>query len=119
MLRDGVCDEPANIAKCLYDGGDCCKEHKDRTLCLECDCILDINKEDLKKQFKSSEVVAIERIGAESWWTIIVEDVVSLFVCARVCLEHDNANEEVNAWNYLVGERICRCGWIPSTACPK
>ena len=38
MIRDGVCDEITNTERCLYDGGDCCKEDKSTELCNVCTC---------------------------------------------------------------------------------
>ncbi len=34
MIGDGVCDEVTNNERCLFDGGDCCKEDKSMTTCL-------------------------------------------------------------------------------------
>ncbi len=38
LINDGVCDEVANIADCLFDGGDCCLEDKDTKYCQDCEC---------------------------------------------------------------------------------
>ncbi len=123
MMRDNVCDDPSNIDKCLYDGGDCCLENKDRTLCRECACILEIDHDELKEKFK---VLQVNKVGAsndvngylQSTQTIQVEDVVSADVCAVLCLEHETSND-INIWQYKVNEEICKCGWIQSTTCPS
>ncbi len=125
MLRDGVCDEASNIAKCLYDGGDCCQENKDKDLCRDCKCMLDVNQEDLRGKFRELEIMPVEDpmsldtvIVENEGWTVEVEDVVSVDVCSVVCLEHRKA-DELNAWHYLVNAKICKCGWIESVSCPE
>ncbi len=40
MIRDGVCDEATNLEACNFDGGDCCLDNKDITLCKQCSCKL-------------------------------------------------------------------------------
>ncbi len=123
MLRDGVCDETSNIAKCLYDGGDCCKENKDESLCLDCTCRLEVNIAELEKQFNALEIHPIEDMESlqvatvgSCGWTIEVKEVLNMSVCSVPCLEHEEA-DEVNAWHYQGG--ICRCGWIESKYCPE
>ncbi len=124
MLRDGVCDETANTAKCLYDGGDCCKENKDKFLCRNCVCMLKIDHGEQLKQFNALEVTpfadakSLDTAIGNKGWTVEVEDVVSLPVCAQLCLDHEIANE-LNAWHYRVNERICNCGWVESRSCPE
>ncbi len=124
MLRDGVCDDVANIAKCLFDGGDCCQENKDKALCRDCICILKVNHEDMKKQFQELEIKPVKNpshiksaIGNDGW-AVEVEEVVSTQVCTVVCLEHNSAGE-LNAWLYLDEQRICKCGWVGSSLCPR
>ncbi len=123
MLRDGVCDEVANIAKCLFDGGDCCKEYKDKGLCKDCKCILDVDQEQMRSRFKALEVRPF--VNPASLETVIrgdsvieVQNVVSLEVCSVLCLDHKRS-DELNAWHYLVNEKICRCGWVDSKSCPE
>ena len=120
MLRDGVCDETSNNAKCLFDGGDCCKENKDRSLCLDCTCHLEVVE--LEKRFNALKVNAVKdlesmqiEIGNSGGWTVEVEEVFTMEVCSVLCLDHENA-AELNAWHYE--GRICRCGWIESKSCP-
>ncbi len=124
MMRDGVCDEAANIANCLYDGGDCCLENKDRTLCRNCTCRLIIDKTELRRQFKELEIKPAQDpdslkavIVADTAGKIVVEDVVSSQVCAALCLEHEKA-DQLNSWHYEVDKVICRCGWVHSALCP-
>ena len=38
FIGDGSCDDEANNADCNYDGGDCCLECMDTSLCSECLC---------------------------------------------------------------------------------
>ena len=122
MLRDLVCDETTNTEICLYDGGDCCLEIKDTKLCHNCSCILLIDSEILLEQFADSETkpfkdpdmveLAIEK------WIVMVLDVVSRQVCAKLCLDHDK-QDQINAWHYLESLQICKCGWIESTPCAE
>ena len=37
-MNDGYCDDENNIAKCNYDGGDCCGEYINREYCDDCIC---------------------------------------------------------------------------------
>ncbi len=125
MLRDGVCDEVVNIARCHYDGGDCCKENKDRGLCRDCSCILVINQQDLGDQFKALEIKPVANpqdleiaVGyKKNGWEVYVENVVSVEVCGVLCLDHKNA-DELNAWHYQIDDQICKCGWVESKSCP-
>ncbi len=123
MIRDTVCDETTNVAKCLYDGGDCCRDNKDRTLCRKCDCILEVDEEELNDQIGELMIKPLEH--AESLdnsssvdWKIEVEEVISVQVCAVLCLDHDEAYE-LNSWLYDANDRVCKCGWVDSTFCPE
>ncbi len=124
-MRDGVCDDSSNTAECLFDGGDCCKPHKVRTLCLNCTCILEVDPEKLRDDFRAWEIRPVDNdeslqtaIGDLGGWTLEVEDVISLKVCTVLCLDHKKA-DELNAWHYLVNKEICRCGWVESESCPE
>ncbi len=124
MLRDGVCDETANNAKCLFDGGDCCKENKDKALCRDCNCILKVDQDNLQSQFEALEIKPVESpdmlatfIG-DNQWTVVVDNVVSVGVCTVLCLEHNKA-DEINAWQYVANKRVCRCGWVHSASQPE
>ncbi len=123
MLRDSVCDDPSNIARCLYDGGDCCLENKDRTLCKYCTCILEVDHEELMEKFDELTIKPSENpesldnaIGSS--WTVEVEDVITSQVCTVLCLDHKRV-DELNAWHYESINRICRCGWVESNLCPE
>ena len=37
--QDGVCDDENNNAECQYDGGDCCGDNVDTSVCTECQCL--------------------------------------------------------------------------------
>ena len=41
IVGDDICDDQANIKACAYDFGDCCSFDNDRSLCLDCICIID------------------------------------------------------------------------------
>ncbi len=121
MMRDGVCDDASNIAKCLFDGGDCCKENKDKTLCGACTCNLTVNQVELVGQFKDLQIKPLIQGGSNLdplQNMVEVQDVVSTKVCAKICLEHQKANE-LNAWHFKANLGICHCGWIHSAACPE
>ncbi len=127
MIRDGVCDEKANILKCLYDGGDCCKENKNRRLCRDCKCILAVDNWELEKHFAELDIKHVKDQESlanaiaknnKNGWSVKVEDVVSLEVCSLLCLEHKKA-DELNAWLYQANQQICLCGWIESQSCPE
>ncbi len=122
MLRDAVCDEATNNAICQYDGGDCCLEIKDTTLCKNCSCIMSVDPRKLLQEFMDLEIKPIEKaekINAtiESW-TVTIDDVISIEVCAVVCLGHDK-RDSLNAWHYKENEHVCNCGWIDSVPCPE
>ncbi len=126
MLRDSVCDDTANMARCLYDGGDCCLEFKETKYCKSCACILDVDQGRLRNLFSQLNIlpvdkptdveIAMERSIVE---VIKVEDVVSGGVCGVLCLDHEARNGELNSWIYLEDEKICKCGWIESVLCPE
>ncbi len=125
MLRDGVCDDTSNNARCFYDGGDCCKENKDKALCRNCTCVLNIDISKLEAQLEQLEVRPVRdpgrlvtAIAKRDGSMVEVEDVVSLEVCSLLCLEHKRAYE-INAWHYLVNEQVCLCGWVDSVNCPR
>ncbi len=121
MMRDGVCDERANIARCLFDGGDCCLENKIKANCDYCPCMLDIDQKNLENQFRELNIKPVkDHESLESFiesWTVEVEHVVAEEVCAVFCLDHHKA-DELNAWDYD-SEGICRCGWVESKSCPE
>ena len=90
MMRDGVCDERANIARCLFDGGDCCLENKIKANCDYCPCMLDIDQKNLENQFRELNIKPVkEHESLESFiesWTVEVEHVVSEQVSEQVAL---------------------------------
>ncbi len=125
MIRDTVCDEATNIEKCLYDGGDCCLELKDTTLCKNCSCRLKVELDELQLQFDELNVKPIKNPDwlinkAIGDWIVEVESVVSGQVCAVLCLDHDKG-EAINSWIFdsKTGNGTCRCGWTNSIHCPE
>ncbi len=118
MLRDGVCDEVTNIQRCLYDGGDCCiaKPNKDRTMCKDCSCILDFDREWYSERSKQTGVVTYIKdpdIFDKIVWRIVkeVEDVVMDEVCIMLCLDNE-LDSEVNGWKYSYRSLTCTCAWL-------
>ncbi len=122
MLRDSVCDEATNIAECFFDGGDCCLEFKNTIYCQNCSCILTVDNETVLRQFSENNVKPFANPDdvqpfAEQW-IVNVEEVISIRVCAVLCLDHDNS-QDINTWLYNRTSQVCRCGWVNSTFCPE
>ncbi len=120
MIRDGVCDELTNTAKCLYDGGDCCLDFhkKDTTLCRECTCQLTVDILEMQSLFSATGVKRFQdpddfpKLILAS--THVAEDVGSIEVCSSLCLGEIVAEKPVNGWGYNSGSRICTCAWLKS-----
>ncbi len=124
-----MCDEVANIDKCLFDGGDCCKEYKDNGLCRDCICTLSVDSRDLEDKINALEIKPVldpedlesairENSITNRGWPVEVTKVVSAQVCAVLCLDHKMA-DDLNAWHYQVSTQICKCGWVESKSCPE
>ncbi len=117
MIDDGVCDEATNNAMCLYDGGDCCLESKNKELCRECDCRQTKDKDELFEDFARLDVRQFDRIG--DYELVLtkrvktVEDVVTLDVCSSHCLDLGD-DQPVNAWKYNNATRVCECSMVSS-----
>ncbi len=127
MLRDSVCDEATNTELCRYDGGDCCLEIKDTTMCRNCSCILAVDADRLKDQFNDLLIKPVRKSIANDIqqvnnaikdWIVSVDEVVSGHVCAVLCLDHDQENS-INAWRYNNNAQVCKCGWVSSMLCPE
>ena len=119
LLRDSACDEATNNELCLYDGGDCCLEAKITTHCKNCSCILKVDQNKLLGQFKELEVAVFKtNLDIDTDWSVKVEDVISGYVCAVLCLDHDS-KDQINTWRYNLNTRQCKCGWTESTKCPE
>ena len=39
VIDDGICDDYLNKKQCYFDGGDCCLDDKDESICNDCTCI--------------------------------------------------------------------------------
>ncbi len=121
MLRDSICDETTNTELCRYDGGDCCLEIKDTSLCRNCSCILDVNPDQLKQDFDDLLIKPVRKhtqLSDISHCIVTVQDVVSESVCAVLCLDHDMENS-INTWRYHNNSKVCKCGWVDSMQCPE
>ena len=121
QIRDSVCDDTSNTAKCLFDGGDCCLEFKETRLCKNCTCILFIDHDELRNQFVELDIKPLENptdlvtaIGND--WIVQVKDVLNGQVCARLCLEHES-KDNINSWHYHEDSMVCKCGWVKSYLC--
>ncbi len=122
MIGDGVCDELTNIARCLYDGGDCCKPDKSTPLCQVCTCRKTVVKEELIEDMLEldTEIFTYDQdvFGNDitSGATIEIEDVAEEDVCSIVCLE--NSEEiEINAWMFDINTKQCFCTWMDLSLC--
>ncbi len=122
MLRDTVCDEATNNARCLYDGGDCCLEFKNTKLCKNCTCVLSVDLAKLQTQFIDNNIKPLEKVPSPSYnnnnnnprKVVHVFDVISSAVCAVLCLDH-SLGDLINTWQYNAG--VCTCSWILSWSC--
>ena len=59
-IGDGICHDYLNHANCHYDGGDCCLEHVDNSVCLHCACF-----DDSSCKFFSLELFSVDYL---SWF---------------------------------------------------
>ncbi len=122
LLRDSVCDEVTNNRLCHFDGGDCCREAKNRAYCTNCSCLLDVDQAKLALQFTEGNIkpfrnhLHIHKVIRG--WNVEVEGVVSNQVCAVLCLDHEEA-DKINAWHFNDNNKLCRCGWIESLTCAE
>ncbi len=121
MIDDGVCDELTNVERCLFDGGDCCRQNKTSTLCKVCTCKIKFDDSELTQDLKkhntnlvknpvpyiSSSVISEEKL---------IEDVQSKDTCSVLCLEKELENR-VNSWVFHISNKTCICLWIENTFC--
>ncbi len=120
MIRDGVCDEITNVERCLYDGGDCCKEDKSTDLCKVCTCKMVIDTDFLNKRLLETNSTVFEK--RQNFHQISVthkkniSDVASLDACHMICLD-DKLDELVNAWSFNKTSGFCNCSWIEAPVC--
>ncbi len=96
-------------------------EFKETRLCQDCFCILDVDREKLKENFKELKIYPLKNPvdlenALENGWTMIVEKVLTGEVCAFLCLEE---KDKINSWHYLKHTQLCKCGWIDSNFCPE
>ncbi len=116
MVGDGICDELANIEKCLYDGGDCCLEVKSTQECQDCRCKMKVDEKELEELFVYLDV---QMITDETYPTEIaavfkrVIDVQSSGICFYLCQDHSGLRNQINAWSYDNG--TCKCARLPDT----
>ncbi len=115
MIQDGVCDEIANIARCLFDGGDCCRPDKSTQLCNICVCKADVDLEALNNSYLTHDVQVFK--NSSDYDDLItdivktVENVETLNTCSHLCLDNDIENR-VNSWSYNLVSKLCDCTWI-------
>ncbi len=120
LIRNSVCDEATNNDVCLFDGGDCCLEVKDRRYCQDCSCIQKVESQKLQQQFRDLEIKPLK--NPVDYGDIIVKDivkveeVVSNAVCAVLCLDHQK-KDEINAWRYFENDQLCHCGLVAEFQC--
>ncbi len=115
----GVCDELTNHARCIFDGGDCCKNvhEKNTDHCNVCTCRKTVNVETLKETYETGEIKRFKHV--EHYSNLSVEnfkhfqEVESVDVCSLLCLEFDD-EALVNSWMFFKKSRSCRCQWVKS-----
>ncbi len=122
MIRDSICDEVANIKRCLYDGGDCCLDvtEKETEFCNICTCKLDVDEEMLAESFQQLDVKQFDKaddfdvLVSKSLGIKTYEDVSTEEVCTTICLDPELV-DQVNGWKYDFQSKECICGWMQPT----
>ncbi len=130
MIRDGVCDEATNTKRCLFDGGDCCRQNKSVELCNICTCKLELDQDQLNLDYTLLEVVvsandddfAEEKVSPVA----TIDSVESVSVCSRICMDSSTYSfaddwailpdertvtwrANVNGWVFHVENKTCSC----------
>ncbi len=109
-----VCDELTNTEQCLYDGGDCCLEVKQTSLCRFCTCQKKVDLVQLEQDFSNLGVKQLKKsVDFESLITYQVKRVIDVqdqFVCFLVC-QDSNGEEESNSWKFEFDSKSCTCAW--------
>ncbi len=140
MINDGVCDELTNNQRCLFDGGDCCRQEKSTELCSVCTCRLDATTNEIKADYLAQEVnlyLDVEGFQKQKRITVAtVEDVESHWICSRICMDVTTASnvddwdivrnqktniwrDTVNAWLFQSSNRSCSClNLLTLSVCP-
>ncbi len=108
MVRDSICDDAANNEACFFDGGDCCLETKESSLCYICLCKLAVPMDDLVEKYEHLGVQKLNNPDKlNTWWPQTLKTiplVISFEVCSLLCI--DNAN----AWEYnKENDHSCIC----------
>ncbi len=125
LIGDGVCDEITNVKKCLYDGGDCCREDKNTEICRKCTCLLSVDPEKLAQRMTDNQVGLYvfdnESLVQEPFEILIqVNEVKSAQVCAKLCLEAEaeatDFGHKIDSWIFFprssrlgYNESLCQC----------
>ncbi len=140
MLNEGICDELTNHQRCIFDGGDCCRQNKSTELCSVCTCKLNTAEEQLNDDYESLDVRVFHNMDTFTQQNIkivaTVEDVQSFQVCSRICMDADRYSlvddwkilmnrkasvwrKDVNAWMFRFDNRTCTCLTLLSASfCP-
>ncbi len=122
MIADGVCDEATNTEQCSFDGGDCCLPHKSTPLCNDCTCRMIIDQDSLQDELDQFDVQMFDSVSDFNEVVIDnslveVEDVESLLVCARLCLDTIKSGNIVNGWMFDSAIQLCACSYLDPTLC--
>ncbi len=138
MLNDGICDEMTNNKRCLFDGGDCCRQEKSTPLCKVCTCRLEVNTTILDKEYATHGVIKAEQsdIDFDQVQTVVtIEDVETSHVCSRICMDSNTKSfaddwrilidtrtpewrNKINAWTHD-SNRTCQCLTMQKSVCPS
>ena len=101
----------------MYDGGDCCREDKDTTLCQVCTCIVPVQKYELIKLLKANRVAVYTGPKKNEFFELkTVDDVASKAGCQKLCLDFSLENEQMDSWIYEA-DRNNTCTCLTFKAC--
>ncbi len=132
LIGDGVCDEITNHYRCLYDGGDCCKEDRDEKYCQNCTCrahgridnnntfawlhervpmisFQPVDDEKLNKEIDEKNVTTFVLDGSRAQIVFNMNGSSALILkvldieSSKVCAQLCLDNENTNAWIYDKG----------------
>ena len=108
-----MCDDAANIEECLFDGGDCCLETKNRHLCQDCHCRKPVDALFVENGIDAKQlgIIGLRVSSVESLEQNIAgifRDMVKSDECSMMCLLLDSKSI-VAAWFFNPLEKLCVC----------
>ncbi len=113
LIQDGVCDEITNIQRCLYDGGDCCKEDKKSHICRKCTCHIDFDEDKLLEKMEDNEVAVYASEQLDHFKVVRqVEEIASKPTCLAFCfglIAEGAMDINTVIYYHKSGSRNCSC----------